>query len=143
MHCTRVFCKTKNTAAMPQFKHRLSTSKLTTQQKQLAGAMRSAVYDQTAALKNRAMYVCELCGLQDADPAKFHVDHIKLFSQLKAEFMDMWSASRIPTKFNYESGPIYFKEVDAGFRAAWQQYHRDYATLRILCVRCNLKRSKK
>jgi len=75
---------------------------------------------------------CELCGTS----ANLTVDHVKKFKDLKEEFLLANPAH--PTLFGKNSlAQEIFREEDAAFRLSWETYHKEHASLRILCKPCN------
>lgn len=98
-------------------------------------AMRVAVQPQIDEFRNKSKLQCEFCdsvfGLE--------VDHIKWFEQLYQEFIN--TGQELPTIFNETDGhQKCFRAEDAKFENEWVEYHKKYATLRILCSSCNSSR---
>lgn len=106
----------------------------------LRAAMRTAITAQIIKFKDTALLRCELCNCMDAD-TEYHVDHNKHFEELACEFLA--GRTDIPTEFDSTNlNTKCFKTKDSTFEDAWQSYHADNATLRILCRSCNLKRPR-
>ena len=65
-----------------------------------------------------------------------------MFKDLTTDFLR--DKTYIPSTFddNFDNTAI-FKEEDEIFSNSWYEYHLKNATLRPLCKKCNLSRSKK
>lgn len=106
----------------------------------LTGAMRHAIEDQ---LKIKEDPFCGICRLPL--DGIVHVDHIKHFHKIRDEFLDQWQGE-IPCEFNQspqESHKVNFLLKDCRFKAAWQQWHKDHAKLRVVHAKCNMMRGRK
>jgi len=106
-------------------------------------ALRYAVEDQIAAFREQSkVEICELCD-KPMDPHDTHVDHILHFETLADNFTAL-QAITMPTA--YEKEPVTyltrFKEEDQNISQRFAEYHREHATLRLICEPCNLKREK-
>ena len=111
--------------------------------RQLARAMRSAIFYQISEVKSGASnYECVFCKTIGTAPSEFHVDHIYPFCKLMNEFLATWSG-QIPEKFEYSKGRIQLCPKDRLFELMWYDYHLKNAELQILCKKCNLKKGKK
>lgn len=93
-------------------------------------AMRAAVQDQVKEFKDASRgpsgWTCALCSASGARRIDFHVDHVKEFRFLAAEFEEKTGRS--------EKAAL--TEAPAG----WAAWHEQSATLRVLCKGCNLRR---
>jgi hypothetical protein len=106
---------------------------------ELTVAYRSAVVDQIINFRDTHAQICELC---DIDTGLFHVDHTYHFYKLVRDFEESNNIIK-PTKFDtMVDNRSCFSRVDRSYEELWQNYHRDNATLRILCDNCNLRRSR-
>lgn len=105
----------------------------------IAAAYRSSVVDQILHFRKQSEDICEKCGI---DNGKFHVDHIYHFYKLVNDYEKTITTSK-PTKFDtLEDNRARFSTEDRDYELAWQLYHKENATLRMLCEQCNLRRSK-
>lgn len=103
-------------------------------------AMREAIDDQIQTFRNNNVRICQLCN---KTKGQFHIDHIKEFNEIFTEFFKEYSGN-IPTIFDTgNANRTVFKECDKEFRNLWSQYHAKNATLRVLCIDCNLSRPNK
>ena len=94
--------------------------------------MRNVINDQIIEYRTaQNKLVCEFCQSTD-NP---HVDHIIHFEKLMKDFI---KENKAPETFLHECNKkIRFRQEDEAFKTKWQQYHRENATLRILCAKCN------
>ena len=128
------------------------TGKSEPQRSKFHSALRYAVEDQIAAFREQSIVeICELCteslSLMERGvgtrSVSTHVDHILHFETLADNFMALQEIT-IPT--TYEKEPVTyltrFKEEDQNISQQFAEYHREHATLRIICGPCNLKREK-
>jgi len=121
------------------------TGKSESQSDLFHAALRSSVADQIAAFREQSSHV-ETCGICDKrmDPHDNHVDHILHFATLVANVMALHEDITIPTE--YEKEPLTyrtrFKEEDLPVAQLFSAYHREHATLRMVCSACNMKREK-
>jgi hypothetical protein len=107
----------------------------------LMSAMRSSLDQQIYNFKKDNEKKCVLCHITD----KLHVDHIILFDEIALNFINSQNTT-IPTKFaekNDNTNRKCFLESDIDFKKKWIEYHYKNASLRILCQKCNLTRSRK
>lgn len=119
------------------------TAKEKTNKDLLLSALRSSIEDQTSEFRNKSRTItCELCNnLFDEET---HVDHIRDFSHLVNDFLSTCSIER-PTSFEDMTDGTNrktFKQENNDFRQQWEKFHRDNASLRLICKSCNLKRPK-
>jgi len=129
------------------------TGKSEPQRSKFHSAMRYAVEDQIAAFREQSKHVetCELCteslSLMERGvgtrSVSTHIDHILHFESLVDNFTALQEIT-MPT--TYEKEPVTyltrFKEEDRDIGQQFAEYHREHATLRIICEPCNLKREK-
>lgn len=114
-----------------------STGRKTMNHEKLIKALRDTVEYQIQEFREKVPQFCEECGSTE----KLQVDHIIMFKDL----IKVFNRNReLPTEFN-ELGrhQLIFKEEDKQYENDWIQYHKDEATLRILCQKHNLARNKK
>lgn len=114
----------------------------------LTKAMRYSIVDQIVGYRNmQDKRVCVKCGSTD----DIQVDHHKLlFIELKNNFINQYvnnvssESLTLPIEFdsNDFNGKV-FKSSDKNFEDKWNEYHKNNATLRLLCQKCNLSRNKK
>jgi hypothetical protein len=104
-------------------------------------AMRCAIEDQIITFRNENNKICVLC-----DSTKdLQVDHIIWFEKLYDDFITICNDLNyiIPTVFDSNAGNLKcFKTGDTKFENEWKNFHKDNASLRILCKSCNLTRPK-
>jgi len=118
------------------------TGKQETTHSKFHAALRYTVEDQIAAFREtNHVEICELCDTSmDHDT---HVDHILHFEILVDNFMAL-QEFMMPTEYEKEPQTYLtrFKEEDRDIAYRFAEYHRQHATLRIICGPCNLKREK-
>ena len=105
----------------------------------LKNAMRYAVENQILEFRNNCNILeCEFCKSRQ----NIHIDHIKPFKELYDDFLK--DRNDIPSIFddNYYNSAK-FQEIDEDFENEWSEYHKNNATLRCLCRKCNTGRNKK
>ncbi len=92
-------------------------------------AARTTIRHQVDAFRNFAPCAC-------GSSIKLQVDHVRHFDDLITTFLH----GRLPTDFDYTEGrePV-FQEPLA---TEWNDFHREKATLRMLCAACNVSRPK-
>lgn len=119
------------------------TGKSEPQRSKFHSALRYAVEDQIAAFREQSRHVtiCELCD--KSMDHNTHVDHILHFEILADNFTALQEIT-IPTEYKKEPVTYLtrFKEEDQNIAQRFAEYHREHATLRIICGPCNLKREK-
>jgi hypothetical protein len=95
--------------------------------------MRYAIHQQIFDFKNKTTLVCEICDSTDT----IEIDHHTIpFRTLFKNFTD---GKVLPTIFNntyYNSAC--FRDEDHLFRCEWESYHKNNASLRPLCKKCNM-----
>lgn len=114
----------------------------------LMKVMRDSVDDQIVSYKREnhdpRTSVCPVCT--SLIPwGKSHVDHVLHFSHLLDEFLKTFgnpsSAFQDKTDGNMNHiGGIELNDADIDYRKSWESFHRERATLRLLCGPCNLAR---
>jgi hypothetical protein len=106
----------------------------------LMSAMRSSVEDQILYFKTNSRQVCSLCSSVDI----MDVDHIIQFEELADTFLKSLPESKqLPQEFDDmtdDTSRRQFRDEDYMLRDRWVDYHKQNATLRILCRPCNLNR---
>ena len=102
-------------------------------EKRINWAMRHAIEDQIKEYKNtNKNKPCEFCGTY----YDITVDHIIKFKKLKDDFIVM--NPEYPKELGKNNfAQEVFKKEDIEFVKLWQEYHKENATLRILCKKCN------
>jgi hypothetical protein len=109
----------------------------------LSIAMRNAILSQTLEFRRNSELVCNIEKCKSTK--KLVVDHYEpQFIELLSTFKkDVWKGP-LPCSFNENrSHSKVFKETDSAFEEEWYNYHKQHATLRILCEKCNSEREKK
>ena len=119
------------------------TGKSEPQRSKFHSALRYAVEDQIMAFREQSKHVtiCELCDKSmDHDT---HVDHILHFEILADNFTALQEIT-MPNEYDKEPQTYLtrFKEEDQNIAQRFAEYHREHATLRIICGPCNRKREK-
>jgi hypothetical protein len=76
---------------------------------------------------------CNICG-NTTDIS--HIDHIKQFSEIRDEFLEMKKGS-IPGTFDFKDNRPHFKKTDRRFDSEFREYHDSVATLQKLCIGCH------
>lgn len=109
----------------------------------LMSAMRSTIDEQIYQFKISNEGPCVLCGNTD----KLHVDHIIHFDEIAYNFITIMEDENIniPNNFGDTNDSTHrrcFLEIDSDFKNKWIDYHYKNASLRILCQKCNLTRTK-
>jgi hypothetical protein len=119
------------------------TGKQETTHSKFHAALRYTVEDQIAAFREaNHVEICELCteslSLHDT-----HVDHILHFATLVGNFTALQEIT-LPNEYDKEPQTYLtrFKEEDKNIAQRFAEYHKEHATLRIICGPCNLKREK-
>lgn len=104
----------------------------------LMKAMRYAISDQIIHFRNQLeSWCCEECNIETQDS---HIDHVIHFQQLVHDFHQI-TDQKIPTSF--DKSQLYsrvFRKEDSEYEKEWKKYHKENATLRLLCRTCNLTR---
>ena len=126
----------------------------------ITGKSKSKKYDLTSALrssidtqihqfrKDHINDYCQICGSTE----KLQVDHNDTknssFAELVLNFISYIKKNtdiEIPDKFgelNDDTHRRGFLEEDTAFKNKWLKYHKEHASLRILCRTCNIRRPK-
>jgi 5-methylcytosine-specific restriction endonuclease McrA len=110
---------------------------------ELVSALRSSIESQILNFKNKSEQKCVICSNTD----NLHVDHIIHFDELVYNFITIMKSENyeIPNKFGELDDSTHrrcFLDSDFNFKSRWLAYHREHATFRILCMKCNLSRVK-
>jgi hypothetical protein len=109
--------------------------------KKLKDAMREYVNVDIFEFRKAHELICQICGIDDGE---FHVDHNDPpFIQLHDSFL---KTNKLPIPILFDNNEFYqvkFKNDDLQFAENWLKYHKENATLQILCKLCNLKKSNK
>jgi 5-methylcytosine-specific restriction endonuclease McrA len=119
------------------------TGKHKSDKNELMSALRSSIDDQILRFKNNSVGKCVLCLSSD----KLQVDHVIHFDEIVLNFINIMKNKNIeiPSSFgetNDNSHRRCFLENDTDFKNEWIKYHRENASLRMLCQTCNLTRPK-
>lgn len=77
---------------------------------------------------------CELCSKRLQNDKNSHIDHVKKFKEIVAEFLIL--EPFIETK-SIGCGRVL---VDERIKKRWHEFHKKHAILRPLCWKCNLKK---
>lgn len=104
----------------------------------VSNAFRYAVSGQINAFRSTCNS-CVLCGRFTGD---FEVDHTKInFSHLVDNFMDDTKTNINMVKLTRRG--IHFDLEEEGYKTRWLEYHKEHATLQLLCVDCHLNKTRK
>lgn len=107
----------------------------------LISAMRRAIRGQVLTYKALCESKCELCG---TTKGSMHVDHVVMFKDLVGLFLAQMLSQGIEPPILFDDDPEFFcakfRKEDFDFMLAWQVFHKNHASLRILCANCNLGR---
>ena len=107
----------------------------------LINAMRTAIEYQTIEFKKNNKIICSLCKTITA--LEYHVDHNKpLFHEITTSFITQNTDTPLTFDKNYNYRLV-FKDCDKIYKNKWCSYHKEMATLQILCKSCNLRKKKK
>tara|TARA_B110000046_G_C12836754_1_gene331814 strand:+ start:142 stop:744 length:603 start_codon:yes stop_codon:yes gene_type:complete len=105
----------------------------------LLSAMRKAIQPQINDFRHKSKKECEFCKKTN----DISIDHIYMFKYLVRDFLALTDKMDIPNDFDDDTDHIaIFKKKDIEFHNKWFTYHLNNATLRPLCTKCNLSRSK-
>ena len=110
---------------------------------ELMSAMRSSIGEQIYKFRRDNDDKCILC----LNTNKLHVDHIIHFDEIALNFINIMIKKRknIPNIFGDTNDNTHrrcFLEIDEIFKNEWVDYHYKNASLRMLCQKCNLTRTK-
>lgn len=84
------------------------------------------------------------CSICNSYNIKTHIDHVVHFQKLVEEFLQTYNG-KLPSKFdtiNDNSNRCCFMDIDNQLSKAFYYYHKENASLRVLCENCNLRREK-
>jgi hypothetical protein len=105
--------------------------------RKLKAACRSAIKEHVDNYRHehRAMVMCDHCRkpctVKDA-----HVDHVKRFEDIFAEFCEL--ETELPLYFDTNEGKrVVFKERDKEFEERWYKFHHLHARYQMVHKRCN------
>ena len=101
----------------------------------LRDALRNSIDDQIKAFRSTKNF-CETCKITK----HLEVDHIIRFEYLVRNFLSTQNEWLIPKTFGKMDDMMHrncFLKEDCVFNKAWVEYHRENATLQILCRSCN------
>ena len=109
-------------------------------------ALRTSVRQQIIDFRRSAnLSQCKLCSCTLLDK-EIHIDHHEPhFCEIVKNFMKIYKDEIIiPERYdNMENtNELVFKEADNWIGELFSKYHLDNATLRVLCMNCNLSRAK-
>jgi hypothetical protein len=100
--------------------------------------MRSSIKPQIDDFRINNKLVCEFCESKK-EP---QIDHIIHFEKIYQDFLKV-NVEQVPTAFIKNLYYVNsFRDEDKPFETAWVKYHKENATLRVLCRNCNIKREK-
>ena len=108
----------------------------------LRAAMRYSICDQIQIWKQQQVtpFICQMCFNQIS---LIQADHIYPFSRMVTDFLDK-NKYEIPTElFKNKHNMLEFRKEDNEFQTAWTEYHYEFATFQILCIKCNCKKGDK
>jgi len=113
--------------------------KKTTNIKNFKKALRTTIEPQRIEFKNSCNDLkCEMCSSRKMP----QVDHIIHFEKILEDFLKI-NKEKIPISFNQNKNlQLEFKNQDNVLKNNWFAFHKEKATLRILCKTCNLERPK-
>ena len=127
--------------------HCAITSKHKPFKHELMSAMRSSIDYQICAFKKKTLQRCALCG----DDNVMHVHHNdevnSAFDELAGNFINIMKNENIeiPNEFGDTNDNTHrrcFLQLDNYFETRWIEYHKQCASLRMLCKKCNISRPK-
>jgi 5-methylcytosine-specific restriction endonuclease McrA len=107
----------------------------------LMSAMRSSIDEQIYKFRRDNEARCVLCPNTD----KLHVDHIIHFDEIPFKFINIVERKNIPNIFGHTNDNTHrrcFLKIYEIFKNEWVDYHYKNASLRMLCQKCNLTRTK-
>lgn len=120
------------------------TGKAETIKSKFCSALRHSILKQISDFRSSSdATTCEMCNVSLLD-TPFHVDHVIHFAKLVEDFLEMYTGTfDIPVQYDKE--PLtyltMFRNEDKMISDLFQEYHLQHASLRILCVKCNLTRA--
>ncbi len=118
-------------------------AKCKTEEQNLVDAMRKSIEPQIRQFRQNSVQKCVKC---DKINCHFHVDHYTpQFDELKNNFIHYIKRTNITIPKSFDDNDDYtsrFKQNDEVFKRKWILFHKENATLRILCENCNLCRKK-
>ncbi len=105
----------------------------------LSQSMRKEIKDQIQEFRSNVDLICLNCKNTNCE---FHIDHIIKFKKLQEDFFIKYPDIKIELEEDNINGGRKFKE-NSRISEKWKKYHKQNATLRILCKTCNLKLGSK
>lgn len=129
-----------NTIQEFSYKKCLMPNKLSLLNKRTLMSYRTAIDPYIMAFKNQnANQKCKLCGGLAST-----CDHEYEFNRLVIDFEKQLLNKNIPDQFDFDplTHQTRFKNSDSSFVDEWIDYHNKHAKLRMLCMSCNLRRSR-
>ena len=105
-------------------------------QQKLVWAMRSSIKEQVQEFKATQVNVpCLFCNTNDY----LTVDHIIKFRDIAKDFIDLYPNHPMQFQKNNLAQEVFRDDKeDQEYMKKWQDYHRQRAQLRILCIDCNV-----
>lgn len=110
---------------------------------ELLSALRYSIEDQIQEFKGGVCIDrCTACNRLTC--GSHHIDHVTHFAKLVQDFHGSTELRRPTTFIDAEDGSNRrdFRLDDKEYADAWKAYHKQHATLRVLCKSCNLTREK-
>jgi hypothetical protein len=122
------------------------TAKHKSKKHELMSAMRSSIEPQIKQFRREHNNdSCQICG----NIERLEVDHNdekkSAFDEIVFNFINNNNDMKIPDKFGELNDYTHrrkFLEEDTLFKDKWLKYHKDHASLRMLCHNCNICRTK-
>ena len=117
--------------------------KASSKQTELKSAMRSSIEDQILEFQRTNEQKCALCSATK----RIQVDHVVHFDELACLFLEdkIRRGEPIPSAFDDMTDGTHrkcFRAADAEFETEWTRHHAATAELRMLCVHCNVRRTR-
>tara|TARA_R110000803_G_scaffold151923_1_gene216961 strand:- start:503 stop:1120 length:618 start_codon:yes stop_codon:yes gene_type:complete len=106
----------------------------------LKPALRNAIQSQIEIFRSNSELICDIC--LDTENI-MHIDHFEpQFKTIVENFLKR-NQLKVPTKFDSKpNNSACFKPNDYIFEKSFDEYHKETATLRVLCCICNSKRAR-
>ena len=118
------------------------TGRAKTYKNDLFSAFRVSISDQIQEF--RLMNDTLKCVLCNKKNIKTHVDHVIHFQKIVEDFLQVYNGSYSKSfdTIDDNTNRCCFTQADTDIKQMFQEYHKNNASLRILCEECNLKRKK-
>lgn len=102
-------------------------------------SLRQCINNQILEFRNNQYLICDFCHTTK----NIQIDHIYTFKDMVSDFETDYEFE-FPTHFGKckITNKTMFLEEDSELSTVFQEYHRNKATLRCLCSKCNLARNK-